>query len=41
MGNNNRRTVKFVTLGCKLNFSETATIGELLAKHGIVPARDD
>jgi threonylcarbamoyladenosine tRNA methylthiotransferase MtaB len=30
-----------VTLGCKLNFSETATIGELLAKHGIVPARDD
>jgi threonylcarbamoyladenosine tRNA methylthiotransferase MtaB len=33
--------VKFVTLGCKLNFSETATIGELLAKHGIVPARDD
>ncbi|MDD7067276.1 MAG: tRNA (N(6)-L-threonylcarbamoyladenosine(37)-C(2))-methylthiotransferase MtaB [Sodaliphilus pleomorphus] len=41
MGNNNRRTVKFVTLGCKLNFSETATIGDLLAKHGIVPARDD
>ena len=41
MGNNNRRTVKFVTLGCKLNFSETATIGELLAKHGIVPALDD
>ena len=41
MGNNNRRTVKFVTLGCKLNFSETATIGELLDKHGIVPARDD
>lgn len=41
MGKNNRRTVKFVTLGCKLNFSETATIGELLAKHGIVPARDD
>lgn len=41
MGNINRRTVKFVTLGCKLNFSETATIGELLAKHGIVPARDD
>lgn len=41
MGNNNRRTVKFVTLGCKLNFSETATIGDLLAKHGFVPARDD
>ncbi|MDY6258860.1 MAG: tRNA (N(6)-L-threonylcarbamoyladenosine(37)-C(2))-methylthiotransferase MtaB [Bacteroidales bacterium] len=41
MGNNNRRTVKFVTLGCKLNFSETATIGDLLAKHGIVPALDD
>lgn len=36
-----RKTVKFVTLGCKLNFSETATIGELLAKRGIVPAGDD
>lgn len=29
---------KFETLGCKLNFSETATMEDLLAKHGIEPA---
>lgn len=38
MAQKKRRTVKFVTLGCKLNFSETATMGELLAEHGIEPA---
>ncbi len=27
--------VKFVTLGCKLNFSESATIGQQLAERGI------
>ncbi len=30
--------VKLETLGCKLNFSETATMQSLLAAHGIVPA---
>ena len=29
--------VKFETLGCKLNFSETATMQSLLAEHGIMP----
>ena len=29
--------VKFETLGCKLNFSETATMQSLLAGHGIMP----
>ncbi len=29
--------VKLETLGCKLNFSETATMQSLLAEHGIVP----
>ena len=29
--------VKLVTLGCKLNFSETATMQSLLAEHGITP----
>ena len=33
-------TVHFETLGCKLNFSETATIGKLLAERGIVAVRD-
>lgn len=33
--------VKFETLGCKLNFSETATLGKLLAEQGIVPATED
>ena len=27
--------VKFVTLGCKLNFSESATIGQQLQERGI------
>ena len=30
--------VKLETLGCKLNFSETATMQSLLAQHGILPA---
>ena len=30
--------VKLETLGCKLNFSETATMQSLLAEHGFVPA---
>ena len=30
--------VKLETLGCKLNFSETATMQSLLAEHGILPA---
>jgi len=37
----NRQTsykVKLETLGCKLNFSETATMQSLLAQHGILPA---
>ena len=29
--------VKLETLGCKLNFSETATMQSLLAEHGIMP----
>ena len=29
--------VKLETLGCKLNFSETATMQSLLAAHGIMP----
>ena len=29
--------VKLETLGCKLNFSETASMQSLLAEHGIVP----
>ncbi len=40
MANNERKTVKFVTLGCKLNFSETATMGELLKQKGIETAED-
>lgn len=33
--------VKFETLGCKLNFSETATMQSLLAQHDIVPVAVD
>ena len=35
--------VKFVTLGCKLNFSESATIGQQLQERGIatIAKRDD
>jgi threonylcarbamoyladenosine tRNA methylthiotransferase MtaB len=34
------KKVVFYTLGCKLNFSETSTIGRELAKHGVVKAQD-
>lgn len=40
MSDNKRKTAKIVTLGCKLNFSESATLGEQLAKQGIMPAKD-
>lgn len=33
--------VRFYTLGCKLNFSETSTMGKLLAERGIVKAEED
>ena len=36
-----QHTVKLETLGCKLNFSETATMQSLLAEHGIVPVDKD
>ena len=35
MANDFLHRVKFVTLGCKLNFSESATIGQQLAERGI------
>ena len=35
-----QKTVLFETLGCKLNFSETATMGQLLAEQGIMPVND-
>ena len=38
MNENIHRKVKLETLGCKLNFSETATMQSLLAEHGILPA---
>ena len=34
-------TAKFVTLGCKLNFAETSTIGKLLAEKGVRTATAD
>lgn len=34
------KTVYFETLGCKLNFSETATMGQLLAEAGITTAQE-
>ena len=37
---NGAHRVKFVTLGCKLNFSETATLGATLARHGIPTAKE-
>ena len=40
MAEEKKTTVKIETLGCKLNFSETATISALLAKRGITPAQD-
>ena len=36
-----RHTVKLETLGCKLNFSETATMQSLLAEHGIMPVSEN
>lgn len=35
-----QKTVYFETLGCKLNFSETATLGQLLAEAGIATAEE-
>ena len=35
-----QKTVYFETLGCKLNFSETATMGQLLAEAGIATAQE-
>ena len=36
--NHTGHRVKFETLGCKLNFSETATLGKLLGERGIAVA---
>lgn len=33
------KTAVFYTLGCKLNFAETSTLGQLLAKQGVRKAR--
>ncbi len=35
-----KKTAYYETLGCKLNFSETATLGQLLAEQGITAAGD-
>ena len=35
----NGKRVAFFTLGCKLNFAETSTIGEMLFSHGAVRAK--
>ena len=37
MSDSIQHKVKLETLGCKLNFSETATMQSLLASHGIQP----
>ena len=37
MNPQSQHRVKLETLGCKLNFSETATMQSLLAEHGIMP----
>ncbi len=37
---NGAHRVKFITLGCKLNFSETATLSATLARHGIPTVQD-
>ena len=37
MSDSIQHRVKLETLGCKLNFSETATMQSLLAEHGILP----
>lgn len=36
MGMEGLRTAAYFTLGCKLNFAETSTIGKILASRGIV-----
>ena len=41
MESENKGTVKFETLGCKLNFSETATLGSLLAERGYATVQGD
>ncbi|MBO4813831.1 MAG: tRNA (N(6)-L-threonylcarbamoyladenosine(37)-C(2))-methylthiotransferase MtaB [Muribaculaceae bacterium] len=41
MGTCVKGTVKFETLGCKLNFSETATLGSLLAERGYATVQGD
>lgn len=41
MGANTLHTYKIETLGCKLNFSETATIGKLLEERGIIAAEPE
>ena len=38
LGKDTLHRVRFETLGCKLNFSETATLGKLLGERGIVVA---
>lgn len=35
----NNKTAAYFTLGCKLNFAETSSIGKTLAEHGIRKAR--
>jgi len=35
----NGKKASFFTLGCKLNFAETSTLGEMLAAHGVTKAR--
>ncbi len=39
--NHTGHRVRFETLGCKLNFSETATLGKLLGERGIAVAAAD
>lgn len=41
IGANNQLTVEYHTLGCKLNFAETSTIGKSLAANGIMPVCGD
>ena len=35
------KKVLFHTLGCKLNFAESSTIGQLLAERGVQPCGKD
>ncbi|MBQ7820186.1 MAG: tRNA (N(6)-L-threonylcarbamoyladenosine(37)-C(2))-methylthiotransferase MtaB [Bacteroidales bacterium] len=35
------KKVVYYTLGCKLNFAETSTIGKMLAQRGVVKAKGD